>query len=362
MPSKLPRRQEHPMKRVDAWDDGSEYLPGDKMPPPLGGDKAPFYSPPVPEAAPKTSAYVPGYARKPPGRDDDTRPRHRHASPSSGSDGRARERRHHRENSPPQHRRTRSPSPPRRRESQRLAARDGRPNTLESRATAPPPVRDDPPSRYAARSPSPRRHRDRDPPLRRSDRHRSPPPARRRDRERDRASDGHRERSPRSDGHKRTRQRSPSLARKAAPPPSAGKNSSTATHRPTMARSKTTSAKERFAALSPRWQQAAAAAFQAGSATAMNLRSQPGAWNGEKGARIATAALGAAAIDAFVHGDKDRDVAKSSKPKESKMSSGDGGKAKDKGPDVQALSGVLGGLIVDQIAKRNAARHSKGKR
>lgn len=52
-----------------------------------------------------------------------------------------------------------------------------------------------------------------------------------------------------------------------------------------------------------RWQLAARAALEAGGLTAFRLRKEPGSWTGAKGAKVATAALGAAAIDAFV--DKD---------------------------------------------------------
>lgn len=52
-----------------------------------------------------------------------------------------------------------------------------------------------------------------------------------------------------------------------------------------------------------RWQLAARAALEAGGVAAFRLRNDPGAWAGEKGAKVATAALGAAAIDAFI--DKD---------------------------------------------------------
>lgn len=56
-------------------------------------------------------------------------------------------------------------------------------------------------------------------------------------------------------------------------------------------------------ATATRWQMAARAALEAGGVTAFRLRKEPGSWRGEKGAKIATAALGAAAIDAFI--DKD---------------------------------------------------------
>jgi hypothetical protein len=52
-----------------------------------------------------------------------------------------------------------------------------------------------------------------------------------------------------------------------------------------------------------RWQMAARAALEAGGVTAFRLRKEPGSWAGPKGARVASAALGAAAIDAFI--DKD---------------------------------------------------------
>ncbi|ETS80023.1 hypothetical protein PFICI_07552 [Pestalotiopsis fici W106-1] len=52
-----------------------------------------------------------------------------------------------------------------------------------------------------------------------------------------------------------------------------------------------------------RWQLAARAALEAGGVTAFRLRKEPGSWTGPKGAKVVTAALGAAAIDSFV--DKD---------------------------------------------------------
>ena len=44
-------------------------------------------------------------------------------------------------------------------------------------------------------------------------------------------------------------------------------------------------------------QQAATAAFNAAALEAVRVRKQPGHWNGQKGARVATAALGAAVTD-----------------------------------------------------------------
>ena len=44
-------------------------------------------------------------------------------------------------------------------------------------------------------------------------------------------------------------------------------------------------------------QQAATAAFNAAALEAVRVRKQPGHWNGQKGKRVATAALGAAVTD-----------------------------------------------------------------
>lgn len=52
-----------------------------------------------------------------------------------------------------------------------------------------------------------------------------------------------------------------------------------------------------------RWQKAIGSAIQAGGITALRLRKEPGSWTGNKGAKIAKAALGAAALDAFIDDD-----------------------------------------------------------
>lgn len=52
-------------------------------------------------------------------------------------------------------------------------------------------------------------------------------------------------------------------------------------------------------------QHATKAAFDAGAVEAIRLRKQPGEWAGQKGVRVATAALGAAATDTIA--DKARD-------------------------------------------------------
>lgn len=54
-----------------------------------------------------------------------------------------------------------------------------------------------------------------------------------------------------------------------------------------------------------RWQHAAKSAFDAALVEVARVRKEPGSWTGGKGARVATAALGAAAVDALVVGGKD---------------------------------------------------------
>lgn len=55
-----------------------------------------------------------------------------------------------------------------------------------------------------------------------------------------------------------------------------------------------------------KWEQAAKAAIVAGAVEAFRSRKEPGPWTGEKGQRVATAALGAAGIDGLVDKDPDR--------------------------------------------------------
>ncbi|KAK4164782.1 hypothetical protein QBC43DRAFT_317449 [Cladorrhinum sp. PSN259] len=93
--------------------------------------------------------------------------------------------------------------------------------------------------------------------------------------------------------------------------------------------------------LSHRWQGAAAAAFQAGSLAALAMRSEPGAWNGSKGARVATAALGAGMIKAARY-----------KPKEEPAEvDGKGRKAKMKTKGANMAGGALAGFVAKQFAK-----------
>lgn len=125
----------------------------------------------------------------------------------------------------------------------------------------------------------------------------------------------------------------------------------------TSAAAAATSAKDRLAHLSPRWQKAAQAALQAGSVTAFQLRKSPGDWKGEKGAKVATAALGAAAINVFLKNgeDRDKDRDKDSRDGDGRSRSGhkekEGG-AKPKRSDVEMITDAVGGFLADQFSKR----------
>ncbi|OIW22575.1 hypothetical protein CONLIGDRAFT_215334 [Coniochaeta ligniaria NRRL 30616] len=55
-----------------------------------------------------------------------------------------------------------------------------------------------------------------------------------------------------------------------------------------------------------RFKHAARSALDAAVVEVMRVRKEPGSWTGGKGARVATAALGAAAVDAFVAKDPDK--------------------------------------------------------
>lgn len=75
---------------------------------------------------------------------------------------------------------------------------------------------------------------------------------------------------------------------------------------------------------------------------AISMRSQPGGWNGEKGAKIAKAAFGAAAMGAL-KGDN-------GKKKSGGGGSGRGGKKKSSAMD--GIPGMVGGFLVDQLSKQ----------
>ncbi|KAI0157947.1 hypothetical protein GGR52DRAFT_181692 [Hypoxylon sp. FL1284] len=148
-------------------------------------------------------------------------------------------------------------------------------------------------------SPSPPRRRSRahsDAPQRRHRRHRSPSVSDESDYDHDRA---------------RRHRRSRASSYTESPPPSSRR------HRSRRARSVASSlqssrrdSKLPDQAAADRWQMAARAALEAGGLAAFRLRKEPGSWTGEKGAKVATAALGAAALDALI--DKDPRRAKTS--------------------------------------------------
>jgi hypothetical protein len=90
------------------------------------------------------------------------------------------------------------------------------------------------------------------------------------------------------------------------------------------------------------------AAIQAGGMAALQARKQPGGWDAQKGAKIATAALGAAAMGALK-----KDEGGGGKKGDGKRSSGGGGK---KSGGVEGIGGALGGFLADQFAKREGKR------
>ncbi|KAK4234581.1 hypothetical protein C8A03DRAFT_37643 [Achaetomium macrosporum] len=352
MPSKkhLPRREEDRFRRIRKWDDGfsssSSPPPPAPMPPAEAWELADSGRP-----LRRSAGYTgrrPLYHSPPPIPEDYTR-RKRNVSPVYRRAGRS--------PSPPPRRRAtysppRSPSP--------------RPGRLNTRSTAPPPR-----TRAFSHSP-PQRPRDYSPsPLRRTRAYSpSPPP-----RYRLRTSKYNDEVSSSSD--RRTRRRySPSPS---PPPPRPRARSRDWDYRssrrrytspsPTRSlprqrererernrdrdrnrRSKSTPAKgsKGFAPLkNPRWQDAAAAALQAGGMAAVSQLMAPGAWKGEKAARVATAALAGAAGPLFT------------KPKEDdRREKGGGGGKRAKVPSglVQELGGALGGFIVDRWVTNSKGR------
>ncbi|KAI2465182.1 hypothetical protein F4781DRAFT_435623 [Annulohypoxylon bovei var. microspora] len=153
-------------------------------------------------------------------------------------------------------------------------------------------------------SPSP------EPPMRRTRAYSDAPPRHRRHRSPSVSDDSDYGRD-RGRRHRRSRASSPAYS--PSPPPrrhrSRTAKSTSSTYR-AKSQPRSSSAKYPDSAAADRWQMAARAALEAGGLTAFRLRKEPGSWTGEKGAKVATAALGAAAIDAFI--DKDPRRAKSS--------------------------------------------------
>ncbi|KAM7186114.1 hypothetical protein V8F20_011520 [Naviculisporaceae sp. PSN 640] len=340
---KMPSRHtpnEDPFKRINSWDDGYEYINGGDRS--MGGNPGPMYSPPPPKPT-RRSTYEPDHRRErhtyptPPESDDDTPRRHRRGA-------------------------RRSPSPPRRRESRREpdryhdeAPRSRRPN-LDSHYTAPPPrARDSPRSYSRSPSPPPRARRNEHHDARHYDTRSRSPPRRKpstRDRDRDHHDrDPHHRSGPRSSGSGSGNDRKY--------PPRAGDK------RPPISRSKTTSAadnaKKGVAGLSPQWKKAAQAAFTAGSAAAMQMRSQPGAWKGEKGAKVATAALGAAAMDILLKknaggGGDDRDRERDRSRERDRERDRERGGGNRRRSEVEVLGGFVGDFLTDQFNKRTSGR------
>ncbi|KAK9426719.1 hypothetical protein SUNI508_00246 [Seiridium unicorne] len=150
--------------------------------------------------------------------------------------------------------------------------------------------------------------------------------------------------------HRRSRRHSPSSSpspsprRRRARSYSHGRDSTAAS---TRARSKNghmrhykTEMKSPNPDVAHRWQLAARAALEAGGVTAFRLRKEPGSWTGPKGAKVVTAALGAAAIDSFI--DKD--------PRRTKQGGMKG-----------MAESVVGGLLASKVMGFQSATTRKGK-
>lgn len=81
---------------------------------------------------------------------------------------------------------------------------------------------------------------------------------------------------------------------------------------------------------------------------ALSMRSEPGAWNGSKGARVATVALGAGMMTA-VRKQPEEEPKWSDGRSKDRDSKGHGSKMKTKG--INMVGGVLSGIIAKQFAK-----------
>lgn len=93
-----------------------------------------------------------------------------------------------------------------------------------------------------------------------------------------------------------------------------------------------------------RTQQAFKSALTAGAVEAIRQRNRPGEWLGERGLRVATAAMSAAAIDTAVENRRGRSRGR-----------GGGGGLKN------VLGSSLGGLVVDKVASRIRGRSARGR-
>jgi hypothetical protein len=325
---RYPRREPPLYNNIHNWDDGFEYISPDASSASSKAPAPPYHVPPAPEAVPsiKTAKYTPRSAQ-----DDFDAVRSR-AAPQT------------------EHRRSRrySPSPPRRRH--RSHDRDRAPRYHQMDMDDPPsrhhgtrtktmPVHAPPTPETSTSPPSHRRrrgHSDSPAPDRR--RHHSPGPPRRTRTTHDRSPDRDRH-------HGRSRRDVPPAAGSAAP------------KRPGLARSKTTAALGRNMSgllTNPQFQAAAAAALQAGGMAALKQWKAPGPWVGKKGGQVATAALGAAAMDAFKKGDEAGKGGDGGKRDEAKGGRGGGGaRGGGRGED---LGGMIGGLLADQFKGRGRGR------
>lgn len=90
-----------------------------------------------------------------------------------------------------------------------------------------------------------------------------------------------------------------------------------------------------------RFEHAATTALEAAVVETMRVRKEPGSWTGSKGRRVATAALGAAAVDALVAADK---------PYKHAM--------------LKTVEGAVGGLVVNRVVnvpKKELRERSRGR-
>ena len=103
--------------------------------------------------------------------------------------------------------------------------------------------------------------------------------------------------------------------------------------------------------ISQRWQKAAVAALQAGGKAALNQRSKSGSWKGRKGARVATAVIGAAVGDVLRKEGRDESDRDRDRDRGRRKSGGFGLGGVARG-EVEALGTALGGLLLEKLVKK----------
>ncbi|KAB5522941.1 hypothetical protein GE09DRAFT_496405 [Coniochaeta sp. 2T2.1] len=109
--------------------------------------------------------------------------------------------------------------------------------------------------------------------------------------------------------------------------------------------SRTPTRRDRTPVDDKRFSHAARSALDAAVVEVMRVRKEPGKWRGGKGARVATAALGAAAVDAFVTNEKGNDPDKHGKRK--------------------TVESTLGGLLLNRVIngpRRELRKEDRGRR